>query len=271
MPSTISKRYADPFIALRAWHDNTDAVTIGVVRRANDDPSVKSPRAMAAKKGSLRKIASALTSGSSTSSDAAAAFDRHQQRADAARSKNQELCALALSKQLSFVVDAFVAFVLELTRIRNAEQTQDVETLATYFLLDSTITQRAEMRRLRLCDADLAITLGKAATEMLIFRDALDRGSSIAIARRRYDAVYKHADLYLLLACNNNTDRVRAILPLVWQWDEAFDDLKPAALEPAYMRCRRDLIFIVIGMMDVLGFRELRDQLAWDLYESVPC
>jgi len=172
---------------------------------------------------------------------------------------------------LSLVADAFVAFVIELTRIHNADAMQDVETLAGYFLLDSTITQRADMRRLRLCDADLAITLGKAATEMLIFRDALDRGSSIAIARRRCDEVYKHANLFLLAACGNNADRVRAILPLVWQWDEAFDDLKPALLEQAYLRCRRDLIFIVIGMMDVLGFREMRDQVAWDLYESVPC
>ena len=261
VPPCISTRYADPFLALTHFFDTVIAAgampTASATATTTSEQNEKKNAATVSsnKKNSLRRIASFRTrNGEATGNERTARLGE---------------CVAEISKKLAMRVDAFVAFVVRITRLRDSQQILDLTTIASYLLLDRTVTQHAELKALKLCDNSLVHAIGVCETRKQILKDSLADACGFKRATERCNEVIQFADRWLLEACDSNVETIAALLPVVWLWDnETLEPLTAKELENNYLRCRLDLPFLIVGVLDVLQLHAERDSIILDVYQT---
>jgi len=245
IPPCLFARYGDPFLTLTHFFDGITSTAIVPEQQYDDLQKVVS----ANKKNSIKRTAPKPT-----------AITRSVRLSD---------CVAEVSKRLSARVDAFVAFVVRITHLRHERQIIDLTNAAAYVLLDRTVTQHSELKRLKLCDNSIVHAIGICETKKQILADSLADGCGMKRANERCNEVIQFVSRWLLEACDNNVAAVASMLPVIWQWDsETLEPLSEKELENNYLRCRLDLPFLIIGLLDILQLNVERNRLILDVYQT---
>jgi hypothetical protein len=252
VPPYLSIHYAEPMTALRYYIDSVMKVTAA----AEQIEGLQKSSTGSMKKNSLRR---------SQSVNPAIAASKEL----ATHAKLLNACGISIMERLEDAACHLSAFVIRTVQISDKQQIEDILTMATYFLIDPTISLHPDLRKLNLCDNSLVIAMCHAEVKKQILKKTLEDGGSMNLALKRFNDVVRHANVWLLEACDNNANTVALILPVIWQWNnENFESLSDVELEPRYERCRLDLPFLIVGLLDLLCFNDKRDEMIRKMYRS---
>jgi hypothetical protein len=206
--------------------------------------------------GSLKR---SLTASSGLNLDTAASKK-------ALRAQQLRDCAEQLARQLQPTTDAFTTLVAHVGALHSQEHMHAVHCVAPYLLLDPSVTQREEFRRLRLCDNAFFAQIGMLTFTRHVVEFTLRDASTVEMAKERYNRVLLRADVWLLKMCNDSAALVDAVLPLVWRWDDEFQLLPEEMLQKRLEVCRKDLPMLIVGLLEVLHLTRERDDVIRSLY-----
>lgn len=252
VPPYLSIHYAEPMTALR-FH--VDAL-LKIGAAAEQLESLQKMPANSVKKNSLRRT-------QTVNPAVAASKDLHL------RSQLLRTYTTTIMERLEHAALNLTAFIVRTAQISDQLAIDDILSIVTYFLVDPTISVHSELHKLNLVDNSLIIAVGQSEMKKQILKKTLEDGGSMKLALKRYSDVDRYSSVWLLEACNNNAGMVASILPIIWLWDnEKLEPLGDTDLQPQYERGRRDLPFLIIGILDLLGFADKRDEMIRKMYRT---
>lgn len=275
LPGFVTTRLADPFLALRNCVDESLLFERGIadiseafIRHAAVDNSNKhrSLRRTLTGKPGVKLTSSGEQSNSSAGGELRKTLGTLDEQKRVAKIVTGEAERVAL--RLSVVTEAFVAQLTTLLGIRDRQRQMDMLTFAPYVLVHSSVARHASLSRLRLSDNVLITELGRAHARQFILFETFAQAYRIENAERRYDTLQRHADDWL--AERFAPAVVNDMLPVDWFLDErTHEPLEEAVLSARRATMRRELPFLIIGVLHLMRFADERDSVIWSIYQKL--
>jgi hypothetical protein len=287
LPGFITSRLADPFIALRNCVDASlifEKSVAHLSEKLMQQAVPASPRPTGTstpsdiKKLSLRRSLTARnvkaqqqsvntepsTSSSSTDDTSAQVVLDEERRLARIVTAEAERVASRLSK----VTDVFVDRLCRLVNIRDGQTKLDLLQFTPYTLLHPSVARHPNLRRLKLGDSTILLAVARAYVREFILLETFAQAYLIENAERRCAAVERQADEWV--AEQFAPAVVADMLPVDWFLDEqTHEPLEDTVLDERRAAMRRELPFLIIGVLHLMRLTAERDLVVWSLYQKI--
>lgn len=293
LPGFVTSRLADPFIALRNCVDASlifEKSVAHLSEKLMQQAAPASPRPTATsatndnKRLSLRRSLTARnvkaqqsantdpsSSSSSTTTSSSSADDTSAQVVlDEERRLARIVTAEAerVASRLSKVTDVFVDRLCRLVNIRDGQTKLDLLQFTPYTLLHPSVARHPNLRRLKLGDSTILLAIARAYVREFILLETFAQAYLIENAERRCAAVERQADEWV--AEQFAPAVVADMLPVDWFLDEqTHEPLEDTVLDERRAAMRRELPFLIIGVLHLMRLTAERDLVVWSLYQKI--
>jgi len=141
-------------------------------------------------------------------------------------------------------------------------------TFVPFILVHPSVARHPRLGRLKLGDNTLILEVGRAYVREFILLETYAQAFYIENAERRYTALARHADQWLSEKFASAV--IGDMLPVDWFLDaHTHEPLDESVLSERREAMRREVPFMMIGLLHTLRMHDERDLIVWSIYQKL--